>query len=380
MAACLLSLVTLLQPTLAADAYTSSTSATPKDNNANCSCYVVKSGKDSASPQYFQYYRFFDFRNLNGALTKTPPQLNDSVVAATATTWQPHIFDSDDWNADWNIQNWTKPATTDFPVPMNNSLANVYIGSDNSSSSSYLSLRTSRTDTYQTSAEIENQQRNLMHVSMRMYARVTGSKGAVAGFFTYFDDSNESDIEILTQDPTDQIRYTNQPSVDKHGNEIVKASVGPTNLPAWDEWQTHRIDWLPKETYWYINDQQVAANTYSVPRKPSYIDINMWGDGGEWSGNMTVGNAAEFQIQWIEMTFNTSGPVTGAKKDKRGASTESWLSERGAQGCETVCAIDDVTDKGTPEVLSSTPSAASGLGCDSRLLAIVAFAAVVLAL
>jgi hypothetical protein len=179
-----------------------------------------------------------------------------------------------------------------------------------------------------------------------MYGRVVGDPGAVAGFFTFYDDSNESDIEILTRDPKDQTRYTNQPSVDKQGNEIVAASVGPTDLAPWNEWQTHRIDWLPKNSYWYLNNEQVANNTYSVPRKPSFLVLNMWGDGGEWSGNMTVGNQAEFQIQWIEMTFNTSGPYTGAKKnDKRS------IEKRKTKTCGNVCAIDGVKQLGTPEIV-----------------------------
>lgn len=48
-----------------------------------------------------------------------------------------------------------------------------------------------------------------------MYARVIGSSGAVADFFTY-DDSNESDIEIVTDDNSTTWHFTNQPSVDKN--------------------------------------------------------------------------------------------------------------------------------------------------------------------
>ncbi|KAF2029379.1 concanavalin A-like lectin/glucanase [Setomelanomma holmii] len=344
--ALLLPLAALLTPTLAQDGvYTSTQSELPKDNSANCSCYVVSSGKESTTPEYFQYYRFYDFRNLAGGLNDTPPLINNTQNASTLSTWQPTIFNSDDWQFDWGIQNWSKPATDDFPVPMSNSFANIYIGQENDTS--FLSLRSSRLDDHQTAGEIENQQKNLMHVSMRMYGRVTGDAGAVAGFFTFFDDNNESDVEILTRDPTDQIRYTNQPSVDKQGNEITQASTGPTGLPAWDEWQTHRIDWLPKNSYWYLDNKQVAANTYSVPRKPSFLVLNMWGDGGEWSGNMTVGGQAEFQIQWIEMTFNTSGKYIGAKSDsKRGIE----LEKRGG-GCQTVCKIDNVAQVGTPEIV-----------------------------
>lgn len=244
---------------------------------------------------------------------------------------------------------------------MSNSFANIYIGQEGNGT--YLSLRTSRLDDHQTAGEIENQQKNLMHVSMRMSARVKGDKGAVAGFFTYFDDNNESDIEILTTDPTDKIRYTNQPSVDKDGNEVKASSIAPSDLPRWDEWQSHRIDWLPKNSYWYLNDKQVAANTYSVPRKPSFLVLNMWSNGGTWSDNMTTGGHAEFQIQWIEMTFNTSGPYKGTVQNKRSVKNEdAELKKRKNVVCKTVCKIDEVEKIGTPEIVSSNDGSSSSNG------------------
>jgi hypothetical protein len=344
--ALLLPLAAIVTPTLAAGAYSSSNNETPKDNSPNCSCYVVSTGAQSNSPEYFQYYRFYDFRNIAGGLSNAPPMINDTQNATLLPTWQPEVFSSDDWLADWGIQNWSKKATPDFPVDMSNSLSNVFMGQEGNGT--YLSLRSSRLNDHMTAAEIENQQKNLMHVSMRMYGRVKGDVGAVAGFFTFYDDNNESDVEILTRDPKDVTRYTNQPSVDKQGNEITAASTGPSGLAPWNEWQTHRIDWLPKNSYWYLNQKQVAANTYSVPRKPSFLVLNMWGDGGEWSGNMTVGGQAEFQIQWIEMTFNTSGPYTGAKRPSKRGTVEL---EKRAKRCNTVCKIDDVKQLGTPEVV-----------------------------
>lgn len=351
----LLPLTALLAPALATSPYTSTQSQTPKDNNANCSCYVVTSGADGNTPEYFQYYRFYDFRNLPGGLSQPPGQVNDSQ--GLDPTWQPDLFNSADWQFDWATQNWSKPSTEDFPIPMSNSYANIYLGEEDKSS--YLALRTSREDTYQSSGEMENQQKNLMHVSMRMHGRVVGDKGAVAGFFTFINDENESDIEILTRDPVDTIRYTNQPSVGKDGNEIAQSSITGTDLPSWEDWQTHRIDWLPKHSFWYLNGKQVAANSYSVPRKQSYMVLNMWSDGGEWSGNMTEGGSAEFHVQWIEMTFNTSGSYEGTK------------SKRGSKGCEIVCKIDDVKKVGTPEIVSVNKSAAAAMGVSWALLVVV---------
>ena len=284
-----------------------------------------------------------------------------------------NILNSDAWNKDWNIQSWSKNASDDFPIRMVNSPANVYLqqNDNNDDAFTYLTLRTTRGKDFQSAAEIENLQKNVKHVSMRMSARVVGDKGAVAGFFTFYDDANESDIEILTDDPKDVIRYTNQPSVDKDGNEVAASSQRKTQLPAWDEWQTHRIDWLEKNSYWYLNQKQVAANSYSVPRKPSYLVLNMWSDGGEWSGNMTEGGSAEFQIQWIEMAFNTSGKVEGSTdpnpNDKRSVEV---LDKRKEEHCKVVCKIDDVKEIGTPEVVSSSMAARVSL---SWLAVVVVF-------
>lgn len=347
--------------------YVTAGSTTPLQNNPNCTCYVVESGDNSQTPQYFQYYRFYDFRKLAdkaGEYLNTPAIVDNWDEAPNLDVGQPSILNSSAWNTDWNIQNWSKNSSDDFPVRMANSPANVYLQQNNDSNDAftYLTLRTTRSDGFQSAAEIENLQKNVMHASMRVSARVVGDKGAVAGFFTFYDDDNESDIEILTDDPTDVIRYTNQPSVDSSGDEVAAASLTKTKLPAWNEWQKHRIDWLDKNSYWYLNDEQVAANTYSVPRKSSYLVMNMWSDGGTWSGNMTKDGSAEFQIQWIEMTFNTSGKVEGDTtpnpNDKRAA---ELLNRRKEEKCKVVCKIDGVKELGTPEIVSSSVATRASL-------------------
>lgn len=54
---------------------------------------------------------------------------------------------------------------------------------------------------------------------------------------------------------------------------------------------------------------------------------------------MTVGQTAYLDISYVEMIFNTSGPVSGyagAKRDDGGA-------------CRNVCVVDDVDVVGTPQ-------------------------------
>jgi hypothetical protein len=205
-----------------------------------------------------------------------------------------------------------------------------------------------------------------------MYGRVVGAPGAVAGFFTFFDKTNETDIEILTRDPKDKIRYTNQPALDDNGNDVAEASQAVGKLAAWDEWQTHRVDWLPGNSHWWLNGGQVAKTTYSVPSAPSYLVMNMWSDGGEWSGDMEVGESAEFQIQWVELVFNTSGPVEGAP--------DPQLERRGGEeGCKVVCKVDGLKETGKPEVVSlAGPGAPVSLPLLTVAFATVSFLMVLL--
>ena len=76
----------------------------------------------------------------------------------------------------------------------------------------------------------------------------------------------------------------------------------------WSDWNVHRLDWLPGISAWYLNGNLAASTKVNVPdgREESRVIINMWSNGGFWSGNMSKGDKAELQIQWIEMVFNTS--------------------------------------------------------------------------
>ena len=69
-----------------------------------------------------------------------------------------------------------------------------------------MSLVTTRTGTTQSSAELDTA-KNILYASFRVTAQVISPPGAVAGIFTYADDTNEADIEILTNEPTNTIQF-----------------------------------------------------------------------------------------------------------------------------------------------------------------------------
>lgn len=80
----------------------------------------------------------------------------------------------------------------------------------------------------------------------------------------------------------------------------------------------------------------------------------MWGDGGEWTGEMSIGGFARLEIEWVEAVFNTSGPVYGP--GSQGEKLADWNEQKRAAPCKVVCRIDGVAEVGFPEVVEAPVS------------------------
>lgn len=166
--------------------------------------------------------------------------------------------------------------------------------------------------------------------------------GAVLGFFTFESNTQESDIEILTSDPITNIRFSNQPDYDaKTGNTVPGASsdIVLPNGAVWTDWHDYRLDWYDGVSRWYVDGEFVLEKTLNVPTEPSGLVLNLWSDGGEWSGNMSVGSEVVAGFEWIEMAFNISGGINGPSK-----------RHNHHQVCDVGCDIDGVQDIGFPVV------------------------------
>lgn len=362
-----------------------------RDNSNQCDCYLV-SGADSG---FFQYHRFWDFRSIpndddGNDFTTAPPLLTSSDNAGGQNTTSPY-FNTTLFMNDWDIQDGV--LRPDALVPTVNSAQNIFIsrqpGSDGMDST-YLTLRAYRLPDFASSVEVDSNQRNVLHSSIRARMRVVPNfsnnsipfvsggaaadnidglnqthpvaPGAVLGFFTWESDTQESDIEILTSDPVTNIRYSNQPDYDtKTDTDIPGASTNavlPNNI-IWTEWHDHRIDWYDGISRWYVDGELVLEKTMNVPTKPSGLIFNLWSDGGQWSGNMTIGAQVIAGIEWIEMAFNISGnnPTSDKKRDT-GAT------------CNVGCNVDGVQNVGYPQVaFNATSSSNDGTTLKASMLA-----------
>lgn len=259
---------------------------------------------NGSTASYFKYYRFYDFRNVNAKRFLTRSS-NATVFPISET------IDDALWEDDWELTEQSRPALG-IAIPMQYTPSNIYIEDSSDSSTdytTYLALLTNRLEDSQNAAQMIYAPANLTSASLRVLARLTGAPGGVAAIFTYLNDTTESDIEILTGDPTDYLHFSNQPTNTNTG-AMVPGSTWNVSMAAsangWEDWNVYRLDWVPGQSAWYVNGVLTANTTINVPRVESAFYMSMWGDGDYWCGNMTIGASAVLQVQWVEMVFNSS--------------------------------------------------------------------------
>ncbi|KAH7329350.1 glycoside hydrolase family 16 protein [Stachybotrys elegans] len=336
-------------------------------NDSSCDCFLT----NGSDPTYYSSHLFFDFRDL-AQYAGVPEVIPDAQRSSLAPPTSDY-FTSERWTNTWEIQNWnnSQDGYGDATVFMVNSPNNIYIQQDDQDDSlTFLTMRTQRLRGFQTAAEFQTPSQNYQFLSVRMLARTIGSPGAVTALFTYrsaeeLTGVQEADIEVLTRDPRDKIQYTNQPSYTEDGDELPDATVNAT-MPRgtlWSDWAVHRLDWTPDTSVWYVNDHKVAAIKFQTPRDGSTVNLNVWSNGGSWSGNMSLFDAAYMQVQWLEMVFNT----TEEGLAQRSIPTDGvpLLSRRqdDEEGCTVVCSIDETPERGVAAMLwDGSESAATHIG------------------
>ncbi|OAQ70084.1 xylanase 3 [Pochonia chlamydosporia 170] len=313
--------------------------------DSSCDCFLT----NSSEPAYFSNHLFFDFRNLASHASVSAAITNPKDTPTAPPTSK--YFQSEAWTKSWELQTWSNSKgggnnfAGDATVLMINSPNNIYI-ERSTDSATHLTLRTKRLASFQTAAQFQSQSSNYQYLSLRLLARTVGEPGGVSAFFTYRDagklaDIQEADLEVVTQGPRKNVHCTNQPSYTENGAtkpDVTRNATLPRGL-GWSDWAVYRLDWTPGASVWYVDGEMIANITFQVPRDAAGINFNSWGDGGSWSGNMSVGAESSLQIQWIEMVFNTT--------DSKGRSLRRDGSGSAKGGlCGAVCSIDDGAERG----------------------------------
>jgi hypothetical protein len=291
-----------------------------------------------AASQY-QYYRFYDFRQMKSA----------GHGHSNTKGLQSKVVSDSSWKNDWYIRDYPRKSPGGYSIPVNFIPERVFISTfpyfptrktaaqqttanatdPSTNSTSHLSLNTARIDSEtQDSGEILFKEFNISYASLRVYSRVHGAPGAVAGIFTYLNDTQESDIEIFTRAPSTFIQYSNQPASSGEPDWApipgATVNVSLSSGQVYTDWHVQRLDWTPERSVFFVDGEMMNQTDLHVPvpSPPSGFYVDMWSANSTWSGSMEVGRNATLDVLWIEMLFNTTQGI-----QKSGASRVCAVSE-----------------------------------------------------
>ncbi|KAM5495283.1 hypothetical protein McanMca71_005553 [Microsporum canis] len=245
---------------------------------------------------------------------------------------------------DWAIQKWGLPVMNwATPLPILNRPENVYL------EDGHLTLRQegypkeSVMSAHNVSvASIASRASDILHGSFRAnMVMENASGGSVAGFFWYHmdwkqDDKNEIDIEILTREFKQDsmlVHYTTHPALDDRGWLIDNATeiIALKGHRPSESFQLHRFDWTKEELRFYQNSKVVHTNNIRVPTDEGSVYMNLWADGGMWSGSPSTTDVY-LRVKYLSIYHNTSASEKG---------TDTAFTQRcqraGGLSTETVC-------------------------------------------
>ncbi|KAM0239565.1 hypothetical protein ACHAP5_008211 [Fusarium lateritium] len=159
-------------------------------------------------------------------------------------------------------------------------------------------------------AEIATEMENIKYASVRTTAILSEPAGVCNGMFFYQSDSQETDIEWLS-DPKSESNYggvrrlwlTNQDR-DGDGEPSHKAVLPPSNPTSTEH--EYRIDWTANLVTFYVDGVKQWSTKKDVPNVAGPWIWNNWSNGDKgWSAGPPKQNAV-FKIKKIEMYYNTA--------------------------------------------------------------------------
>ncbi|CAM1502820.1 Fc.00g075960.m01.CDS01 [Cosmosporella sp. VM-42] len=192
-------------------------------------------------------------------------------------------------------------------------------------------------------AEIDTKRLDLQWGSYRAGMKVTDINGTCAAFFWYFNDTQEIDVEFLSQEfdrekdsyPINLVIQSKESmeegyDASKTGTfKRVNLTFDPT-----EAFHEYRFDYLPGQVLFYADSTFLAKmEGRDIPSTGGHLILQHWSNGNpEWSGGPPAEDAT-LTVSYVKAYFNSSD-------SQRHSDATSRCHDASADGA--VCAIPDV--------------------------------------
>jgi len=249
-------------------------------------------------------------------------------------------------SSSWTIVNGSRPQSNNA-LTLDYESSNVWIENGSLMVRQVAYPANASSSTPVSGAEIETVEQNILHGSFRVTASLeyesdANEKGFVFGWFFYYDDDNEIDIEVLGREGINSVQYTTQPTTDANGNNITGASVAGTLSTPSTSMQEYRFDWVPSLVRFYQGTKLSHSTTVNVPSVSGSLRLNLWSTGNSFSGTTSTVNVTA-SVNSLVLYYNTSASEAG-----NDSSFNNQCSQAGGVKSETaICVVDDTKGSGS---------------------------------
>lgn len=160
-----------------------------------------------------------------------------------------------------------------------------------------------------TAGEVSTTDNGILYGSVRTTALFSTVPGTVQGSFFYKSDTQEIDIEYLS-DPNSTantggqtaIHWTNQPT--NGGSSTTSLTTAPANIDSVEH--EYRIDWTSQATSFYLDGVLQETYEVNVPSEPGTWLWNNWANGDpSWSVGPPQQDSV-MKVSKIEMYYNST--------------------------------------------------------------------------
>ncbi|KAI4592451.1 hypothetical protein KJ359_011148 [Pestalotiopsis sp. 9143b] len=201
--------------------------------------------------------------------------------------------------------------------------ANVWTdeGADGQDAGLRLSVRSQTVDGMVQGGQVATNGTDYFHGSYRASLKVASVRGTCTAFFWYFNDTQEIDMEFLSQEfSTSSSHYpvnlvlqsprSRSAGYDASGTgTFVNASLPFDPAAGFHE---YRFDFLAGRVLFYADGALLAAmndSTGAVPSAPGNLILSHWSNGNaEWSGGPPARDAVSV-FRYVKAYYNSSSPA-----------------------------------------------------------------------
>ncbi|MCJ1252184.1 hypothetical protein MMC30_009424 [Trapelia coarctata] len=164
-------------------------------------------------------------------------------------------------------------------------------------------------------AELASARADILYGSFRVAMKLTSIPGTCAAFFWYYNDTQEIDMEFLSQEFNGASNPVNlvlqSPASAEAGFNAANTStfaVYPLPFAPEAEFHEYRFDWSPTEVSFFADGKLLRTMTDAVPSSPGHITLSHWSNGNTgWSAGPPATDAA-VTVEYFKGYFNSSSP------------------------------------------------------------------------